>query len=239
MADSSNLSRSRQYLKNFYQQDNRPWVVAFSGGKDSTLVLQLICEMLLELGEQANKKIFVISSDTRVEAPNVSAYLARAIQALRDYAKHSAPNLEVHLVKPEVTQTFWSKLIGHGYPSPTRWFRWCTTNMKIKPSKKQIKNITDRFGSVILMLGTRIDENSDRANRIKAREYTHQGLNPHHEIPDALVATPIVHWTTDEVWDYLVSNNPPPWDLPHDFSKSEKIYIQLIKRPITLLSRNR
>ncbi len=89
MADSSNLSQSRQYLKTLYQQDNRPWVVAFSGGKDSTLVLQLICEMLLELGEQANKKIFVISSDTRVEAPNVSAYLARAIQALRDYAKLS------------------------------------------------------------------------------------------------------------------------------------------------------
>lgn len=215
--NNANLLESKQYLKTLYLQDNRPWVVAFSGGKDSTLVLQLVCEMLLELGGQANKKVFVISSDTRVEAPNVSAYLSQVIQAIREYARNSKLDLETHLVKPKVEQTFWSKLIGHGYPSPTRWFRWCTTNMKIKPTKKLIKHITDQFGSVVLLLGTRIDESSSRSSRIKAREYTHQGLNPHHEIPNALVATPIVNWTTDEVWEYLTENNPPPWGMSHDF----------------------
>jgi 3'-phosphoadenosine 5'-phosphosulfate sulfotransferase (PAPS reductase)/FAD synthetase len=115
----SNLLESKQYLQTLYLQDNRPWVVAFSGGKDSTLVLQLVCEMLLELGDQANKKVFIISSDTRVEAPNVSAYLSQAIQAIREYARNSKLDLETHLVKPDVEQTFWSKLIGHGYPSFT------------------------------------------------------------------------------------------------------------------------
>ncbi len=137
--------------------------------------------------------------------------------AIRASARNARLNMEVHLVKPAVEQTFWSKLIGQGYPSPTRWFRWCTTNMKIKPSRRLIENITRRHGSVLLLLGTRIDESADRARRIEARPHTARGLNPHHEIPDALVATPIVDWTTDQVWEYLVTRNPPPWDGDHKF----------------------
>ncbi|MCG6859802.1 MAG: DNA phosphorothioation system sulfurtransferase DndC, partial [Chromatiaceae bacterium] len=113
-------------LKALYFQDRRPWVVAFSGGKDSTVVLQLVYTLLLDLGARAEKPVFVIASDTGVEAPNVSAYLASTLTAIRSGARRAGLNLEVHLVKPEVEQTFWSKLIGQGYPSPTRWFRWCT-----------------------------------------------------------------------------------------------------------------
>jgi len=204
-------------LEELYFQDHRPWVVAFSGGKDSTVLLQLVYELLQGLGERANKPMYVVASDTGVEAPNVSAYLASTLSAIRAGARKAGLNLEVHLVKPEVDQTFWSKLIGQGYPSPTRWFRWCTTNMKIKPSRRLIEAITRRHGSVILMLGTRIDESSDRGRRMSARAQTARGLNPHHEIPDALVATPIVDWTTNQVWEYLVAHNPPPWDGNHDF----------------------
>jgi len=139
------------------------------------------------------------------------------LTAIRSSARNSLPNLMVHLVKPEVEQTFWSKLIGQGYPSPTRWFRWCTTNMKIKPTRRLIEGITHRHGSVVLLLGTRIDESVERGRRINAREQTERGLNPHHEIPNTLVATPIVDWSTDDVWEYLITHNPPPWKGDHSF----------------------
>jgi len=99
----------------------------------------------------------------------------------------------------------------------TPQFRWCATNMKIRPTRRAIDAITRRDGSVVLLLGTRRDESSDRGKRIQARESTAGGLNPHHEIPDALVSTPIVDWTTDQVWEYLYSHNPPPWGGSHDF----------------------
>lgn len=76
-------------LKALYFQDRRPWVVAFSGGKDSTVVLQLVYTLLLDLGSRAGKPVFVIASDTGVEAPNVSAYLESTLTAIRTGARRA------------------------------------------------------------------------------------------------------------------------------------------------------
>lgn len=43
-----------------------------------------------------------------------------------------------------------------------------------------------------------------------------RNLNPHHEIPNAFVSTPIADWSDDDVWLHLFENNPPPWGTPHD-----------------------
>lgn len=214
---SEHVLQTKAALADLYKRDARPWVVAFSGGKDSTLLLQLVYDLLVKLGAQARKTVHVVSSDTRVEAPNVSAYLARTLKLIEGTATQAGHPLKVHLVKPDPHEGFWAKLIGAGYPSPTRWFRWCTTNMKIRPSRRVIDGITRQHGSVILLLGTRIDESSDRGKRMQARQITTDGLNPHHEIPNALVATPIVNWSTEQVWEYLYTHNPPPWGGSHDF----------------------
>ncbi|HHW78957.1 MAG TPA: DNA phosphorothioation system sulfurtransferase DndC, partial [Xanthomonadaceae bacterium] len=200
--------------------DDRPWVVAYSGGKDSTLVLQLVYEMLLQLGSRAKKPVFVISSDTRVEAPNISKYVERTLELIENNSRARGLALSVCLVKPTAEESFWGKLIGKGYPSPTRWFRWCTSNMKIKPSRRAIDEITRQYGSVILLLGTRQDESDSRRTRMQARGNNDRQLNPHHEIPDALVMTPIATWSTDEVWEYLFTHNSPPWGGNHDYMLS-------------------
>jgi DNA sulfur modification protein DndC len=211
------VSKTREEILDLYQRDDRPWVIAFSGGKDSSALLQLVVETLSEATFNSLKPVYVISSDTLVEAPNVGAYLSKTIDRLKDFARQTAFPLEVKLVRPPVEQTFWSKLIGQGYPSPTRWFRWCTSNMKIKPSRVEIDQITRKHGSVILLLGTRSSESSSRSSRIKSRGVNSRGLNPHHEIPNALVATPIVEWTNDQVWGYLSVNDPPPWGGSNEF----------------------
>lgn len=199
-----------------YLADDRPWVVAYSGGKDSTLVLQLVYETLIALGPKATKPVHVVSSDTGVEAPNVAAYLERTLAAVAADAHRQHFDLTCHLVRPKVEEGFWAKLIGKGYPPPTRWFRWCTTNMKIKPSRRAIDDIVARHGSVVLLLGTRRAESSSRAQRMDERRTNLRKLNPHHEIPNAFVATPIADWSDDEVWTHLFENNPPPWGTPHD-----------------------
>jgi DNA sulfur modification protein DndC len=219
MSEHIGLNRSetaKEMLRDAYLADGRPWVVAFSGGKDSTLVLQLVYETLIGLGKLAKKRVYVISSDTRVEAPNVASYVENVLKAIEEDATAQHLPLSCHLVRPKLSETFWSKLIGRGYPPPTRWFRWCTTNMKIKPSRKEIEKITAEHGSVILLLGSRKAESSDRKKTMIARNNNFRNLNTHHEIPNAYVMAPISDWEDDDVWEYLYENNPPPWNRPHD-----------------------
>ena len=203
-------------LKELYLADNRPWVVAYSGGKDSTAVLQLAVNVLLELGAKAIKPVYVLSSDTRLEAPNVANYVSASLKKIEAAAKELNIPLFVRLVSPLPGESFWGKLIGKGYPPPSRWFRWCTSNMKIRPSRRAIEEITQVSGSVVLLLGTRISESSQRGRTMQARESNSRGLNPHHEIPNALVATPIANWTTDDVWEYLACSICP-WGGDHSF----------------------
>ncbi len=207
---------TKQGLKEAYLADGRPWVVAYSGGKDSTLVLQLVYEVLVELGDDARKPVFVISSDTRVEAPNIVAYVEEILDAVSSDAASRGLPIDCRLVRPEVSETFWVKMLGRGYPPPTRWFRWCTTNMKIKPSRREIDKITTEYGSVILLLGSRKAESSQRKRTMDERVRNFRNLNTHHEIPNAFVLTPISDWSNDEVWEFLFEKNPPPWSHPHD-----------------------
>lgn len=211
-----NLNDTRKLLKGNFLADKRPWVIAYSGGKDSTLVLQLVYEMLLTLTPEQQKPVHVIASDTRVEAPNIEEYLHNSLMQLDVHAKSSHLDLAIHLVQPEIDNSFWSNLIGKGYPPPNRWFRWCTTELKIKPVRKVIDEITAEYGSVILLIGTRKAESSNRSRQIENRQYNNRGLNQHTEIPNALVLQPITQWTTDEVWEYLFTHNPAPWNFDHD-----------------------
>lgn len=211
------LPQTMGALREQFLADLRPWVVAYSGGKDSTLVLQLVYELIVDFGPLATKPVHVVASDTRVEAPNVEEYLADRLARVASHARANGLPIYVHRVQPTPEQSFWGNLIGKGYPSPTRWFRWCTTKMKIKPSRAVIDGIVREHGGVVLLLGTRLDESAGRAQRMEGRATNSRGLNPHGEIPDALVMAPIADWSTDQVWEYLFTHNPPPWGGTHDF----------------------
>ncbi len=61
-------------MKTAYFADDRPWIVGFSGGKDSTALVQLLYYMLARLAaDQRRKHVYILASDTRVEAPYIPA----------------------------------------------------------------------------------------------------------------------------------------------------------------------
>lgn len=65
-------------MKLVYKNDNRPWIIGYSGGKDSTVVVQLAFTMLESLSpKERHKPIYVVSSDTLIENPIVLGYLKR------------------------------------------------------------------------------------------------------------------------------------------------------------------
>lgn len=209
------LSFSKAELLDEYRQDHLdPWIVGYSGGKDSTLLLQLVFEMLLELapGDRV-REVHVISNDTLVESPLLTNYVDRMLEKLRSAA--DTLRLPVHVVKttPAVNDTFWVNLIGRGYPAPSRSFRWCTDRMKIQPTSQYIKSQVVESGRTILLLGVRASESSARAKVVKNYS-AHGRLNPHNDLHGCWVFRPIVDMTTEEVWQTLLQRRPP-WGGTH------------------------
>lgn len=200
-----------------YLEDSIPWVIGFSGGKDSTAVLQLVFYALSALPEEKlTKEVHILSNDTLVENPNIVRFLDGQLQQIEKAGKSELfshnPNLfNVVKVTPKLEDTFWLNLIGKGYPSPNRWFRWCTERMKINPTSDYILKTVSRHGSAIILLGTRKAESANRANSM--RQYEIQGLRlRQHTLPNAYVFAPIAEMTTKEVWAYLI-NTDNPWKI--------------------------
>ncbi|AGF77228.1 putative sulfurtransferase DndC [Desulfocapsa sulfexigens DSM 10523] len=212
---NSHINISKELLIENYISDTRPWIIGYSGGKDSTLLLQLVFEILSDDRVNNEKPIHIITSDTGVEPPNILTHVKENLANIQTFIDKQNLPINIHQVVPSLDNKFWVNLIGRGYPSPTRWFRWCTSKMKIKPTKGIIEQLVEQHGSTILLLGTRKDESQARKRSIEKREYSTRRLNPHHEIKNTLVLAPISDWTTDEVWEYLF-NELPPWGGNHD-----------------------
>ncbi len=115
---------------------------------------------------------------------------------------------------PKPNQTFWVNLIGRGYPSPNRSFRWCTDRMKIQPTSNYIREQAGLSGEVVLLLGVRRTENAARAS-LAARYDNGSRLNRHNDLPECLVFRPILELDTDDVWEFLAKNRPP-WGGSYD-----------------------
>ncbi len=197
-------------LRIAYLSDDKPWVVGFSGGKDSTALAQFVYVMLMGLTEQnRHKKVFVIASDTLVEMPSIEERLKKEVELMQKAAEVNNLPVEVHRVYPELNDRFWVSLIGKGYPSPTTRFRWCTDRLKINPTSKFILDKVSRFGAVVIVLGSRAAESSTRAQVMEAYRIDGQRFRPHKSLNKAWVYMPIQDLSNTQVWDYLLAFENP------------------------------
>lgn len=204
-------------MKYVYASDDRPWIIGYSGGKDSTVLVSLVFEMIQSLTpEERTKPIYIISSDTLVENPLVKQHLYSSLNAMETFSTTHYLNIHVHPIKPSPESSFWAYIIGRGYPTPLMngKFRWCTDRLKIRPSAIKMKEIIDiNKKEVVMLLGVRKAESSARKTRIESREIIGKLLNRHEVIEGAYVYNPIVNLTTDDVWTVLMSynNGITPW----------------------------
>lgn len=195
-----------------YQHDKRPWMIGFSGGKDSTLLCCLVMEMVSRLPkEKRNKKIYIVSSDTLVENPIVRDYMHKMSKMIGEAGKDL--NIVSEIIYPKIEQTFWCKVIGLGYPTPEPpGFRWCTERLKIQPMNDYTLEKIKNNGEVVLLLGVRKDESVYRANNIRAREIEGKLLVPHKDIENAYVYNPLTEIPNEEVWNFLLKDDAKsPW----------------------------
>ena len=208
--ESRTLAEIYDEINDLYKADRRPWVIGFSGGKDSTVALQLVWEALRRLPESERAKpVHVISSDTLVESPVITAYIGGILAKINAAAKQQAMPFTAEMVYPLLGDTFWVNMIGRGYPAPYRRFRWCTDRLKIQPANRFIEEKVTRYGEVIIVLGVRRAESATRAQVMSLHRKTGELLSRHSSLRSAWVYAPIEHFTTDDVWSYLLSVKSP------------------------------
>lgn len=198
-------------IQQLYQADHRPWVIGFSGGKDSTLILELVYFALLSLPiAHRHKPLFVVSSDTLVETPRIVDLIKNTLQQVEQAAHRDQIPLTTHLVYPETKNTFWVNLLGKGYPAPTSHFRWCTERLKILPINRFILHTISRYQEVIIILGSRSQESASRAQILKKHRIQGLKLSKHTTLSKAYIYTPIENWSLESVWEFLLTV-PKPW----------------------------
>lgn len=199
-------------IATLYQADTTPWVVGYSGGKDSTATLQLVWMALSRLPASAQlKPVYVISTDTMVENPVVAAWVARSLDKMEKAAAISGLPLTSHRLTPDPAESFWTTLIGRGYPAPRPKFRWCTDRLKINPSNRFISRVVKASGEAIVVLGTRKAESQARAKVMERFEgqRIREKLSPNGKLPNSYVYSPIEDWTSDDVWMFLMQVKNP------------------------------
>ena len=199
-------------VRDLYLADEIPWIIGYSGGKDSSATLQLVWIALSELPrKKLQKPVHIIHTDTLVESPVVERWASYSLEIMNDAARRESLPFIAHRLTPKPDQTFWVNLLGRGYPFPRKRYRWCTDRLKIQPVNNFIKEKISQYGEIILVIGTRKAESARRARtmeRYEARR-VRELLSPNPSLMNELVFSPIAEWSNDDVWLFLMQYKNP------------------------------
>lgn len=200
-----------QYLEK--DRYNRPWIIGFSGGKDSTVLLTLVwlaMNRLKEKGVCLTRRVYVVCNDTMVENPVIEEYVINVLNKIDRAAKEQKMPISVTQTTPTIEDSFWCCVIGKGYPVPNNSFRFCTEKMKIKPTSQFITDQISSDGEAIVLVGTRLTESQARERSIKKHEIKGHRLSKHPLNPNTYTYAPIKELMLEEVW-WIINTLPSPW----------------------------
>lgn len=196
----------------YAKRHRHPWVVAYSGGKDSTLLLQLVWEVVA--AQERRRPVLVVGNDTLVESPLVIRHLRNSLEMIDRAAERQGLPIETKITEPCIDQTFWVSVIGRGYIPPTRNFRWCTDRMKILPTNRLLERLARDAKGTVLLVGTRREESQNRRRAMNRREVAADRMNPHGAVDGCRMFAPLADLNDEDVWMTLMQRKPP-WGGTH------------------------
>ncbi|WP_340112636.1 phosphoadenosine phosphosulfate reductase domain-containing protein [Maribellus mangrovi] len=189
-----------------YQHDH--WVIAWSGGKDSTATMTLIIYLILSGQIRQPKSLTVMYADTRME---LTPLAIGAENMLKQIKALNLPWLRTQVVMSDMDHRFFVYMLGRGVPPPNNMtLRWCTQQIKVTPMQKAIEAEFDTIGEKVLTFtGVRMGESAIRDGRLsmactKNGAECGQGWYMN-TLDNKITATiaPIIHWRVCNVWDWL------------------------------------
>lgn len=200
--DDSLTMMQRLYLN---ADNDRDWAVAWSGGKDSTVVMSLVVKMLEYLPPELRKrKIHAVMSDTKIENPELGAYMSDQVSSLNKYAAQKGIPIRAQTVSRPAEKSYFALTLGRGYflPQNNGAGRWCTGRLKLEPQNEALKAVNPSH----ILIGTRLSESLQRAESI--RKWTvSERIGEHANLSETNTFMVIVDWTVEDIWRYLSDVN--------------------------------
>ena len=185
-----------------YRHAEEPWILGFSGGKDSSALLQVLYAAMLR-DTRRTKPVTVLYCDTGVEIPVVASYVRSTLRRLTGEARLAGLPIRVRVARPRLEDTYFVKVIGRGYPPPTNKFRWCTDRLRIDPVQREVAKLS-RDGALVL-LGVRQGESLERDRTLKEVRTTRPFYLVQRGSVRSHVFAPLLHYSTEDIWDALLS----------------------------------
>ena len=179
------LDAIKQEAENFVREQvslfpNHKPVISFSGGKDSTVVADIVIRAL------SNPSIVQIFGDTTLEFPMTYEYVAR----------HRKQNpLAIIKTAKNKEQDFYRVCDEIG--PPARMMRWCCTMFKTGPITRVLNSVF-KDSNILTFYGIRKYESVSRS------KYDRVANGANVKIQKQTVAAPIFYWSDIEVWLYIL-----------------------------------
>lgn len=170
----------REHSQKHVKGDLSAAFVSFSGGKDSTVVSDLVRKAL------GTPSIIHIFGNTTLEFPHTYEYIERFRKVNRKTPMLRAENKE---------QDFFALCDTFGPPSRT--LRWCCTIFKTGFIGDKISKTFGDKKSILTFYGIRRSESTSRNN--------YERSSTGKKISKQLVASPIIDWIDYDIWLYLLT----------------------------------
>ena len=180
-----------------YKSDREPWIVGYSGGKDSTALVKLLFQSLLRV-RGLRKPVTVIYCDTGVEIPLASSLARKALSGLEREARRFDLPIRTRILSPSMNERFFVKVIGRGYPPPTDKFRWCTDRLRIDPVSRFIES--EQLESATVILGVRESESATRQLTLIENRTDHRFWKTQRGTTNRRLFMPILDYSIQDVW---------------------------------------
>ena len=218
-------------------RQGHPVCPCWSSGKDSSTMLNLLlcaAARMKQAGEVV-PAIFVIHADTGIENPEMVLYARNEMTQVRNFAQKHGLRVGIDTAHPTLLNTWGVRVIsGRALPPFPGQNRDCTTDWKIKPMKKLrgqvLRALAKEAGpqnEPVLLLGTRFDESTTRGSNMRSRGESAVTLvrgTDENGKPSHLFLSPIAHWSTDDVWEYLGLARSEAIDSYSDFDETFRVY---------------
>lgn len=227
LLDQDVLTLARERMRHLYTVFDHV-CISFSGGKDSTVVLNLAIEAAREMGKLP---IRVVHFDEEAVSPDTEAYVRRVSQdpdvALEWYAlpiRHRnacsddeaewfpwAPEDEYRWCRPKPPEAL--ETITGGFGTYTGLER---DDRRYIPDLPGFIFDPVRDGTAVQVLGIRADESMRRRQAVSRRRHDNY-IIPEGAVPSGSVmkAYPIYDWTTADVW---IAPRELGWDTNHEYA---------------------
>lgn len=194
------LEERLTFVGHEYSRSKSPWVIGYSGGKDSSLVVKIVFEAISRLRRRSTP-LHIVYCDTGVEIPVVAGFVRGTLKGIQRQAVESKIPITCHLARPPVSDRFFVRVIGRGYPPPTNKFRWCTDKLRIRP----IQELMRRLGGSrnVVVLGVRDNESEERRRTLSRNATQEPFYYRQSQSEIRKLFCPIVDFDVTNVWEGL------------------------------------